>query len=354
MRLRCVVFSAAVAATLAPVEVRPVLGTDPVSKDPDDPAVWVNPVNPASSLIVGTNKTAAPDGAVVVFDLNGKTKQTISGIDRPNNVDIEYGLRLNGRNTDIAVLTERLKQRLRVFAISAAGLRDISADTDLSVFAGEQGPRAAPMGIALYRRPRDGAIFAIVSRKTGPLHGYLWQYRLEDNGSGRVRAVKVREFGDFSGDGEIEAVAVDDELGFVYYADENFGIRKWSADPDDVRASRELAVFGQEGFRGNREGIAIYSRPGGKGYIVCTDQIRGGSLYRIYPREGSPGRPHEHPLIKVIQGGADATDGLEITPHPLGPRFPSGLMIAMNSSGRNFLLYSWRDIARAGAPQLLE
>lgn len=174
-----------------------------------------------------------------------------------------------------------------------------------------------------------GAVFAIVSRKSGPLHGYLWQYRLEDNGSGRVRAVKVREFGDFSGNGEIEAIAVNDKLGFVYYADENYGIRKWSGDPEDAQASRELAVFGQDGFRTNREAIAVYSRAGGTGYIVCTDQVRGGSLYHISPREGSPGRPHDHRRIKVVQGGTGAADGLEITSHPLGSRFPSGL------NGRN-------------------
>ena len=91
------------------------------------------------------------------------------------------------------------------------------------------------MGVALYRRPKDGAIFAIVGRKNGPKSGYLWQYRLEDDGRGNVRALKIREFGQFSGTGEIEAIAVDDELGYVYYADEGNGIHKWHADPDHPR-----------------------------------------------------------------------------------------------------------------------
>ena len=71
------------------------------------------------------------------------------------------------------------------------------------------------MGIGLYRRPKDGAIFAIVSPKAGPKTNYLWQYRLDDDGTGRVKATFVRRFGAFSGNGEIEAVAVDDELGYV-------------------------------------------------------------------------------------------------------------------------------------------
>ena len=171
-----------------------------------------------------------------------------------------------GKSTDIAVLTERLQKRLRVFAIAAdgSGLKDLSAQ-GLPVFVGQSGEQAAPMGIALYRRPKDGAIFAIVGRKDGPRNGYLWQYRLQDDGNGQVKAQKIREFGQFSGTGEIEAIAVDDELGYVYYADEGNGIHKWHADPDHPEAARELAHFGKEGFRADREGMAIYTLSRGQG-----------------------------------------------------------------------------------------
>ena len=173
------------------------------------------------------------------------------------------------------------------------------------MFEGETGEAKLPMGIALYRRAGDGAVFAIVSRKTGPRSGYLWQYRLEDNGSGEVRGVKVREFGVFSGTEEIEAIAVDDELGYVYYADEGDGIHKWHADPDHPRAAVELARFGTEGFQADREGIAIHARAGGTGHIVCTDQLEGSSRYLLYRREGTPEDPHDHSeVVKVFQGGA--------------------------------------------------
>ena len=200
------------------------------------------------------------------------------------------------------------------------------------------------MGISLYRRARDGAIFAIVAPKTGPREGYLGQYRLEDDGQGGVKATFVQYFGKFSGEGEIEAVAVDDTLGYVYYADEGNGIHKYHIDPEQPRT--ELAHFGQTGFRADREGIAIYARPDGTGYLVCTDQIAGSSEYHVYRREGERGRPHDHSkVLKIIRGGADGTDGLEISSRSLGPQFPSGLMAAMNSSGRNFLLYRWEDVA---------
>lgn len=92
------------------------------------------------------------------------------GIDRPNNVDVEYGLTLQGRPADIAVATERLKSRLRVFLIPRDGgpLTDISSTAGAAILQGETGEPAEPMGIALYRRPSDGAIFAIVTPKSGP------------------------------------------------------------------------------------------------------------------------------------------------------------------------------------------
>ena len=337
------------------VDIRPALATAPVSDDPDDPAIWVHPSDPARSLIIGTNKVQAPAGALVVFGLNGRVRQTIAGLDRPNNVDVEYGLVVGGQPTDIAVTTERLKHRLRIFKIPRddGALTDISSGGGAPVLDGETGERAEPMGIALYRRPRDGAVFAIVSPKTGPQQGYLWQYRLEDDGAGRVKATEVRRFGSFSGLKEIEAIAVDDALGYVYYADEGNGIHKWHADPDHPGAGGELAHFGQTEFAGDNEGIAVYARPDGTGYIVCTDQIDGNSHYHIYAREGGHVGPHDHAqMIKCARGGADGTDGIEITSAALGRGFPNGLMVVMNSGAKNFLVYRWEDIANTGTPVL--
>jgi 3-phytase len=338
----------------AAVAVKPVRATAALPRDPDDPAVWMCRTDLSKSLIFGTMKVAAPEGALAVFSLDGALRQLLKGPDRPNNVDVEYGLDLDATPTDIAVLTERLGRRLRVYAIApdGSGARDISSG-QLPILAGAKGDEGAPMGIGLYRRPRDGAIFAIVAPKTGPKEDYLWQYRLEDDGTGRVKVVFVRRFGTFSGVGEIEAVAVDDELGYVYYADEDKGIHKWHADPDSPGADRELALFGTTGYEQDREGIGIYAMPGGTGYIVSVDQLPGESVFHVYRREGEPGRPHDHSTtVLSFKGGADSTDGLDVTSAPLGPGFPSGVLVAMNSASRNFLLFDWRDVAAAARPPL--
>jgi len=318
--------------------IQPVIITEPVKYDTDDPAIWINPDDPAQSLIIGTDKEA--DGALYAFDLNGKLieEKTVRNLKRPNNVDIEYGLQLAGKATDIAVTTERLENRIRVFSLPDMQPLD---NGGIPVFEGEEW--RAPMGIALYRRPVDGAIFAIVGRKNGPTDGrYLWQYRLEDDGAGAVNAIKVREFGAYSGRQEIEAIAVDDDLGFVYYSDETVGVRKYHADPDASDAGVELALFGTEQFAEDNEGISIYTINDGTGYILVSDQQA--NQFRIYSREGEPGNPHNHPLIKVIAVATNESDGSDVTNVALNANFPQGLFVAM-SDNKTFQFYSWKDIA---------
>lgn len=352
-RLPAVCFAAALAAAALspePVRLKPAVATESAGDDADDPAIWVHPKDASRSLVLGTNKAAAPRGALVVYDLEGRVRQRIEPLDRPNNVDVEYGIRLGGRRADIAVVTERYQKRLRVFRIDekTGMLEDVSSGGGIPVFEDREGRGREPMGIALYRRPRDGAIFAIVSPKEGPLDGYLQQYLLEDDGTGRVKGRLVRSFGAFSGAGEIEAVAVDDELGYVYYADEDVGIRKYHADPDHPMAGKELAFFGRTGYQGNREGLALYATGKGRGYLISTDQIPGNSRYLLYRREGSAADPHDHSeVVAVLEGGADATDGIEAVSRPLGRAFPRGLLAAMNSAGKNFFLFNWADVDAA-------
>jgi 3-phytase len=330
----------------------PVRQTDPVPNDPDDPAIWVHPSDPSRSLILGTDKIERK-GGLYVFGLDGRLRQSLTPLDRPNNVDVEYGVTLGGTPADIAVVTERKQHRLRVFRIPRDGglLSDVTP-RGVPVLAGEPGERAEPMGIALYKRPGDGALFAIIAPKIGGPTDYLWQYRLEDDGRGSLKARLIRRFGRFSqkgsgpGDiGEIEAVVVDDTLGYVYYSDERAAIRKYHADPDRPDAARELAAFGAEGYSGDREGLAIYETGDRTGFVVSSDQIPGGTRVRLYRREGAPGRPHDHSEVRSVLTASDSTDGLDVTGKPL-PGFPRGLLVMMNSSSRNFLIYDWQQVVK--------
>ncbi len=323
----------------APGALKPKIITEPTKHDTDDPAIWINRADPDASLILGTDKDA--DGALFVFGLDGKIKadKVVRGLVRPNNVDVAYDLMLAGKPTDIAVVTERYAHRLRVYRLPDMAPVDGGG---LPVFVGERARDC--MGIALYTRATDGAVFAIVSRSDyqSPLQGYLHQYRLIDDGGGTVRAVFTRSFGDWSGKKEIEAIAVDNDLGFVYYSDENYGVRKYHADPAAKDAEDQLAVFGQDGFAEDREGISIYRTGPRTGYILVSDQQN--NAFRVYLREGAPGKPHEHTFLKSIDVSTIESDGSEVTSVPLGPNFPSGLFVAM-TNGKMFHYYSWDDLA---------
>lgn len=326
-------------ATRAP-PIAPTAVTQQTPRDADDPAIWVHPSDPPKSLILGTDKDVR--GALYVFDLQGVVlhEKVVHGLKRPNNVDVEYGLVIDGIPTDIAVTTEAYAGKIRVHSLPGLCALD---NGGIDVFEGE--PNGQPMGIALYKRPKDGAIFAIVSRKKGPTDGtYLWQYRLVDNGKGNVGAVKVRAFGTFSGKDEIEAIAVDDALGYVYYSDEHAGIRKYAADPESPYGDSEVALFGTTGFAGDREGIAIYESTPVTGYVIVSDQ--GSDTFHFYRREGEPGEPHQHRLLKRLRLSTQTTDGIEATATALGPNFPKGLLVAM-SNDRTFHLYAWENLARA-------
>ena len=177
------------------VTIASVRATAPVAHDPDDPAIWRHPTDPARSLVLGTDKFAV-EGALYVFGLDGAVRQVIAPLDRPNSVDVEYGVRLGSRVVDVAVVTERKQHRLRIFAIPADGglLTDL-APGGLPVLQGMTGLESEPMGVALYKRASDGAVFAIVAPKIGGSTDYLWQYQIEADADEAPRLRQVRRFG---------------------------------------------------------------------------------------------------------------------------------------------------------------
>jgi myo-inositol-hexaphosphate 3-phosphohydrolase len=315
--------------------IQPKYITEKVVFDTDDPAIWVNKNDPAQSLIIGTDKEDG--GGLYVFDLQGKIikEKGIPDLQRPNNVDIAYGYKLNGKPIDIAVTTERSKNQLRVFSVP--DMKPIDGG-GLAVF--EDRDKKDPMGVALFTNPKDGIVYAIVGPKDGPSKGYLCQYRIDNDGKGKVKLTKIRDFGNYSGIKEIEAIAVDNELGYVYCSDETFGVRKYYADP--ANGDEELALFGTKEFGRDIEGISIYKNDNGTGYILISDQQQ--NTFNIFSREGSDGNPHNHKFIKSVELMTLESDGSEVTSVNLGGEFPLGMFVAM-STDKTFHIYDWRDIA---------
>ena len=318
--------------------VQPVIISEKVQFDSDDPAIWVNPHDASKSLVIGTDK--ATEGGLYVFDLQGKIQHNlvVKGLKRPNNVDIAYGLMLNGKATDIVITTERFTHKLRIFSLPDLKPVDHGG---LPVFEGETAPEFRDlMGISIYTS-KAGKMYAIVGRKTGPKDGsYLWQYLLTDDGTGHVKAKLVRKFGQYSGKKEIEAIAVDNELGYIYYSDEQFGVRQYYADPE--KGNEELALFATTGFKEDHEGISIYKTSATEGYILVSDQ--GANQFHIFNRAGTAKNPYAHELLKIVKVLANHSDGSDVVNVPLNETFKHGLFVVM-SDDRTFHYYRWEDIA---------
>nr|WP_315035478.1 phytase [uncultured Chryseobacterium sp.] len=307
-------------------KLKPSIITETVDHDTDDPAIWINPKDASKSIIVGTDKDT--DGGLYAFDLKGKIIHKVPGLKRPNNVDIEYGFVLNGKKIDIAAVTERETNKVKIYVLPE--LKEVG---EFSVFDGET--ERGPMGISMYKNPETGRIYAIVGRKSGPKDGYLWQYELSEK-NGALTGEVVRKFGKYSGLKEIESIAVDDQMGYIYYSDEQFGVHQYYTDP--AKGNEELLVFGKGDFTSDVEGISIYPSSKNTGYILVSNQQN--DTFNVYLREDpAKGRIAEIPV------STSESDGSEVTPVNVGPQFPKGVFVAM-SNGRVFHFYDWRMVEK--------
>ncbi|MEC4115176.1 phytase [Myroides pelagicus] len=325
---------------LAPVAadaLKPTVVTQQTVHDTDDPAIWINKTDHQNSLILGTDKENG--GGIYAFDLNGEIVKKYLDMARPNNIDVVYDFAYQGELIDIAVVTERNAHALRIFRLPELTPID---NGGLLIFEQEtQKKYNQPMGVALYTAKEEEGkkVYAITGRKDGPSEGYLHQYEIKTDKQGKLSLQLSRTFGAYSGQKEIEAIAVDNELGYVYYSDETAGVRKYYADPS--KGNEELAFFAQKDAKRDHEGIAIYKKDQQTGYIIVSDQQDNSLL--IYPREGIDQQPHKHQLIAKIPVSAIECDGLEVTSESLNNQFNKGMLVMM-SNGKVFQYYDWKLI----------
>lgn len=314
------------------VTLVPSLGTSPTASNADDPAIWIHPSDPARSVVIGTDKGAG----IYVWDLAGQLLQHLPQGTRTNNVDLRSDVAWGGGRADVVVANLRVAGRLAVFLVNRdydPALGDVLvqiADRNSSGNA----IQSDSYGLGLYRRPADAALFLFERPKES---GEIRQYRLDGDRSGGVTVSAVRDL-DYGG-GVAEGMVADDELGFLYVAEETRAIHKYHADPGESTAP--LASFAQDdGILGDREGMALYLGANGTGYLLLSDQYD--SLVKVYERQGS------NTFVTTLDTqGAFATDGLDATSLST-PEFPRGFFVTHDDTDSNFELYDWRDLIDAG------
>ncbi|MEB3291941.1 MAG: phytase [Synechococcales bacterium] len=337
--------------------------------DADDPAIYLHPTDSSQSLVL----TVVKNAGLRVYDLGGNLVQEVNpGGIRYNNIDLQYGFKLDGKSVDIALASDRNNDKLVIFKIDPSNpsqpLQDITDSSIGTLFQGA--PYAAPYsasnrsayGVALYRSPLSQDYYAFVNRRQT---GDVAQYKLIDKGNGKIGAELVRNFTvptTAGRDAQLEGMVVDQELGYLYIGQEDVGIWKFSAEPSGGQSGTlidRVKDLGGQYLEQDVEGLTIYYGKDGKGYLLASSQ--GNNTFIAYEREGFNtfvGR-----FAVGNSGSIDSvqeSDGADVINVPLGPNYPFGLFVTQDGDNlpakldaegeninTNFKFVPWENIANA-------
>ncbi|MFC5803361.1 phytase [Streptomyces formicae] len=347
----------------------------------DDPAIWRNAADPDRSLVVATAK----EGGLRVYDLDAKVVQSIAAPPAPgpedapgrfNNVDLVHGAGLPGGRADLAVVTDRGHDRLRVYRIApgrpGGPLTEITDPAAPPVFSSGQdeiNEQATAYGLATWTDPASGRAYALASRRSRTGIALL-ELVPTPVGTVTYRTVRTLELpaafplpngttwkpcGEPGELPQVEGMVVDPAGGTLYAGQEDVGIWRIRADltgtPKLLDKVREFGVPGtydeeteectpgaDPGYGGKRlsadvEGLTLLTeRTGDDGYLLASSQ--GDNTFALYDREVSDANEYEGGFrvtaASAALDGSEECDGAAVLNAPLGRRYPRGLLVVQD------------------------
>ncbi len=286
----------------------------------DDPAIWRNPLNPAASLIVGTDKKAG----LYVYGLDGKVRDFVDA-GRVNNVDLAV---VPGGRIIVAASdrNDLANAQIALFALDGAAAK-LTALGKVAAGAGEA------YGICLYRAA--DALHAFMVMKDGTIR----QIAIDLSGAvPQGKLVRTMKLGTQS-----EGCAVDPASARLYVAEEDVGLWRFDARADGPVEPVKVAAADGKAIVADAEGVAVAD-----GYVVVSSQ--GDNAYAVY-RLSDEAYVGRFRIAAGTFGSTEETDGIEIAAGDFGPAYPDGIMVAqdgMNATrAQNFKLVRWGEIKAA-------
>lgn len=314
--------------------VKPVVQTDVVMSQgdaADDPAIWVNPKNPAQSRVLGTNKQQGLE----VYDLQGKRVQHLP-VGRLNNVDVRPGFTLGSRTVDLAVATNRDHNSLSVFSIDRES-GELKAVGEIAT------PVKDIYGLCLFKAP-SGEIYSFANDKDGT----FVQHRLFAKGD-QVQGELVRQFKVAT---QPEGCVADDQRQRLFLGEEDVAVWAVDARPDQPATLTSVIKVGEQ-VHDDIEGLALYQTEKDN-YLVISSQ--GNDSYVVVDAEPPFALRGAFRVGVNAEAGIDGTsetDGLDVTSANLGGPWSKGMLVVqdgrkrMPEQAQNFKYIPWSDVAKA-------
>lgn len=405
--------------TMTPVSVQPKLETPSNfdddaggNADADDPAIWVHPFSPSKSLVVATLKNAG----LAVYDLKGVQLQSIAAPPAPtpndspgrfNNVDLLYSFVLNNQKVDLAVVSDRGSDKLRIYSINPQAassdqppLTDVTTANVPFIFSSSQtqvNEQATAYGLAVYRDPKSGRSFAYVSQRNRTAIAVV---ELLQTSQGQITYRNLKQINlpskfelpngtswtpceDPGELPQVEGMVVDQKRGILYAGQEDVGIWKiklslGSTRPILLDKVREFGVpytydsveeeckidfnndpgYGGKNLSADVEGLTIYYANDNEGYLLASSQ--GDNTFAVYEREGNNRFVGSFALVDTTTvDGVQESDGAAVINVPLDREFPLGLFVTQDGentpevlddagevrANTNFKFIPWQSIA---------
>lgn len=322
------------AATAEPVQIKvsAAMETAGTTGDADDPAIWVNPADPAQSLVLGTDKSAG----LYVYDLTGAQRGFFPD-GKLNNVDLRP-VTLAGKSVTLAGASRRDDDTLVFYVIENDALRQAAP------FALPAIPPGMPEVDDIYgfTMGQDaGGTYAFANFKSG----HVLQYRIETTAE-PLSLTLVRHWRLGS---QPEGMVADDRAGHVYVGEEDVGIWRFPLSPEQLPTAVAVDTIPSACLpRDDVEGLAIHDGATARYLVASAQGIHRAAIYRL----DGDALPTCQALVEVAPGAIDGvteTDGLDVTALPLGPDYPQGALVMMDDQNAgyttNFKLMDWSAIA---------
>lgn len=311
------------ASALAPA-VTPVLQlVNDAVRDQDDACLWVNPADASQSCVIASDKSS---NHLFVYDLGGQLLQTLDVV-KPGNIDVRQNVTIDARSRDLVVVNQRADgTQLRAFEVDRASRR-------LTPIAGKPLLTGPNYGGCLYHSRKSGKLFCICTSESGTVE----QHELRGDGQGGLLSQLVRSWPQK----KCEGAVADDETGVLVIAEEQGGIWKLSAEPDQPTTQTLISRVGDHGLTGDLEGLAIYRGSNGAPLLIVSDQGRN----RFVAFELA--EPHR-PVGEFAIEGAAGTDGIDVVAAALGPNYPTGVFLChTDRAPRSILVTRWNAVSAA-------